>query len=303
MDLVIDTDPALGIPLADPEDGVAIFLALNSPEAEVRGVTVCHGNVPLPVGLAVARRIVEVSGKRVPVVRGASGPWSLGKPTPASRLLSREARGRTVVAIAPLTNVATAILTDPEFVGNVERIVCMGGMVDHRWGLLPDLLQVEFNFAMDPRAASTVIGRAGPKLTLLPVDVCLKALFTAADLERLRRAPGRQARFLANRLEGWLRFSALHQRLGWPGPVRGFPMWDTLAPAAALWPGLFRTRTLRLGVSRLGRLAAGEGVRPPTQPRSRSATRASGAERPVEVAVDVDAEKFKERVLSVLESV
>lgn len=284
MDLLIDTDPALGVPLADPEDGVALFLALASPEAEVRGITVCHGNVPLPVGLAVARRIVEASGRRVPVARGALGPWSLGRPTPASLLLAKEVRrgGRTLVAIAPLTNVATAILADPEFVENVSRIVCMGGMVTHRWGLLPDFLQVEFNFAMDPRAASTVIERAGPKLTLLPVEVCLEALFTAGDLGRLRRAPGRRARFLARRLEGWLRFSALHQRFGWPGPVRGFPMWDTLTPAAALWPGLFRTRTLRLKVSRLGRLIEGEGT-------------------PVEVVVGVDAEEFKERVLSVLE--
>lgn len=284
VDLLIDTDPALGVPLADPEDGMAMLLALNAPGAEVRAVTVCFGNVPLPVGLAVARSIVRVSRRRVPILRGALGPWSLGKSTPASRFLAAEVRrgGRTVVAIAPLTNVATAILNDPGFVENVERIVCMGGMVTHRWGLLPNLLQVEFNFAMDPRAARVVIERAGPKLTLLPVEACLKALFTAGDLTRLRKAPGHQARFLARRLEGWLGFSALHQRLGWPGPVRGFPMWDTLTPAMALWPGLFRTRTLRLEVAPMGRLTEGKGT-------------------PVEVVVDVDAAEFKERVLSTLE--
>lgn len=275
--LLIDTDPALGIPLADPEDGVALLLALNSPEADVRAITVCHGNVPLPVGLLVARRIMEVSGKGVPVVRGAPGPWALGQPTPASRVLSGESRrgGRTVVAIAPLTNVATAILNDPGFAGRVERIVCMGGMLTHRWGPLPGFLQLEFNFAMDPRAARLVVERMGPKLTLLPVEVCLKALFTAGDLERLRESPGRQARYLAARLQGWLRFSALHQALGWPGPVRGFPMWDTLTPAMALRPDLFKTRRMRLEVGPIGRLTQGQGGW-------------------VDVAVDVDAAGFKE---------
>lgn len=47
MNVLIDTDPGLGTVGADPEDALAITMALNSPELTVRTITCVHGNVPV----------------------------------------------------------------------------------------------------------------------------------------------------------------------------------------------------------------------------------------------------------------
>lgn len=169
MGLAIDTDPALGIPLRDPEDGVALLYVAAS-GAEIEGVTVCFGNVPLPRAFRAARRTLGRSGREIAILPGASGPGDLGRPTEASRFLAESLpRGCDVAAIAPLTNIATALRQGPGLAGRLRRLVVRGGMVRDRWRFLPDPLQTEFNFWKDPGAAAEVL--ATGRVTLVPAEV------------------------------------------------------------------------------------------------------------------------------------
>ena len=45
MRIIIDTDPGMGTPGADPEDGMAILYALRSPGVTIEGITLVQGNV------------------------------------------------------------------------------------------------------------------------------------------------------------------------------------------------------------------------------------------------------------------
>ncbi len=66
--IIIDTDPG-------QDDGVAILLALASPELDVLGVVAVAGNVPLRLTEVNARKIVELSGRTdVPVFAGCARP-------------------------------------------------------------------------------------------------------------------------------------------------------------------------------------------------------------------------------------
>ena len=47
MRLIIDTDLAMGTVGSDPEDGMAILYALNTPGLQVDGLTLVQGNVPI----------------------------------------------------------------------------------------------------------------------------------------------------------------------------------------------------------------------------------------------------------------
>jgi inosine-uridine nucleoside N-ribohydrolase len=47
MRLIIDTDLATGTVGSDPEDGMAILHALNSPGVQIDGLTLVQGNVPI----------------------------------------------------------------------------------------------------------------------------------------------------------------------------------------------------------------------------------------------------------------
>ena len=42
--VILDVDTATGIPCRDVDDGIAIALALASPEIDLIGITTCAGN-------------------------------------------------------------------------------------------------------------------------------------------------------------------------------------------------------------------------------------------------------------------
>jgi purine nucleosidase len=68
--------------------------------------------------------------------------------------LSHKHKGDLVViAVGPLTNVALAMLLDPDFVDNVKRFVVMGGLSRGEGNLTP---HAEFNVGCDPEATNIV---------------------------------------------------------------------------------------------------------------------------------------------------
>src|SRR6266403_5265782 len=65
---IIDTDPGT-------DDAMASMLALNSPELDVRALTVVPGNVTAAQGLENALRMVSLANRcDIPVARGAEHP-------------------------------------------------------------------------------------------------------------------------------------------------------------------------------------------------------------------------------------
>jgi pyrimidine-specific ribonucleoside hydrolase len=75
MDVLIDTDPGMGTLGSDPEDSLAITMALASPELTVRAITCVQGNVPVRHSYANAAHLLELLGRTdVPVAAGAERP-------------------------------------------------------------------------------------------------------------------------------------------------------------------------------------------------------------------------------------
>ena len=124
MGILIDTDPALGIPLSDIDDALAIWFCVKA-GLPVDGLTTVFGNASGEDTFAVGSKLGEALG--VPVYRGADHPGMAD--TPAVRALL-EHRG-TVLAIGPMTNVAAALVRGARW----ERLVVLGGT--NRW--LPNL--------------------------------------------------------------------------------------------------------------------------------------------------------------------
>ncbi len=140
--IVIDTD--IG---ADPDDALALVLALASPEVDVRGVTIVSGDVRWRA--RIATRLLGMAGRSdIPVFLGRGephqmsgaegqglldlpydGPEATVETTPAvDWLLAESRRGPFhLVAIGPLTNVAAAIEEDREFAGRLLGLTVMGG--------------------------------------------------------------------------------------------------------------------------------------------------------------------------------
>jgi pyrimidine-specific ribonucleoside hydrolase len=66
--IILDTDPGT-------DDAMALMLALNSPELDVRAITVVPGNVTARQGLENALRMISLANRcDIPVAGGAEHP-------------------------------------------------------------------------------------------------------------------------------------------------------------------------------------------------------------------------------------
>ncbi|MFA6450645.1 MAG: nucleoside hydrolase [bacterium] len=283
--LIIDTDPAVGVPLRDIDDGLAIAIALCSPELDVIGITVTHGNVDQKRAYQSARRIIKAMGREdVPVIAGAKSRKDSAnrRPTDASQFIANKQAvdpgDLSILALGPLSNLAAAERQAPGTLRAAKRIVAMGGAVD-RPGNIPPLMIAEFNFWKDPHAAALVLREAND-LTLIPFDLTSKVIFGWKELYRLRDSVFEFPRWLYRNTRAW---HALNCLLMWRG---GFCPHDPLAAAFLIHPEWYETETVALSVVESG-VNAGQVVRDP-------------AGTPVRVAFGVDSRKFLDFLLDSL---
>jgi inosine-uridine nucleoside N-ribohydrolase len=188
LPVIIDCDPGT-------DDAFALLLAFASPELDVRAVTVCGGNVPLRDTLRNALSLRALAGASVPVFAGADrpllgtftaetqvhGPDGLhGIPLPPAadlgpelaadairRILREAAEPITLVGIAPVTNFALAVATEPALRAKIAQIVLMSGA----WAEGNISPSAEFNAFSDPEAlqsSSTSAARLSSPLSNLP---------------------------------------------------------------------------------------------------------------------------------------
>lgn len=270
MRVLIDTDPGI-------DDAIAILLALASPELDVRGITVVHGNVPVEACTLNALKILDLAGRRdVPVVTGAAAPLvrpprhaeavhgtdglgGLFPPPDDAHPFAADAAAfiagaleetdepTTLISLGPLTNVATAILATPRVTERLERIVSMGGAIRREGNVTP---AAEFNIFADPEAAAIVF-RSGVPITLVPLDATMRAIFPGEAAARLagsevpvERAVGELGSFV----------SAVYRTYY---GIDGFALHDPLAVGAAIDPTLVTTQDLWVSVETRGELTAG----------------------------------------------
>jgi purine nucleosidase len=189
--LIVDTDPGV-------DDGVALTMALRSPDVTVEAITVVHGNVGLEHSVRNARLVVETCRVDVPVFAGAARPLvcpPAGRPdwihgadgfaglglTPRrgeadpgfapDRIvdLVMQAPGEiTLVTLGPLTNVALALGREPRLAEAARELVMLGGAATAMGNVTP---VAEFNVHADPEAAKAVFA-AGFRLTMVGIELC-----------------------------------------------------------------------------------------------------------------------------------
>jgi purine nucleosidase len=210
------------------DDAIAIIMALQSPEIEIIGITTVSGNVTAKAAALNTLGILRKMGKesKIPVMKGASKPLSkkivhaeevhgekgLGNitlqcnPAPLqkgnvsdfiSETLANYRRGEVaLVATGPLTNIARAILEDPEITDSLSRICIMGGAFGLASKVYGNITQyAEFNFYCDPKAAQIVMTHASSgavRLNIVGLDVTGKYLMI--DDEFVSRLSNRQCK-------------------------------------------------------------------------------------------------------------
>ena len=268
--VIIDTDPGV-------DDALALLLAMRSPELKIEALTPVAGNVPLELTLPNALRMVEIAGRTdIPVAAGAKAPLvrrlvtaayahgenGLGgavfpepktQPVklPAAELIGQIVRkfpGEvTLLTIGPLTNIATALNTDPELAGMIRALVMMGGSLSGG-NITP---AAEFNIYVDPEAARIVF-QSGIPITMVGLDVTRKTSLTEEHLRQLQAAQNPVSQAAAT----IARDAIEHNRDR--GFVVGPNMHDSLAVAGFIDPSLLKFKEYYVDVETTGELTAGE---------------------------------------------
>jgi purine nucleosidase len=233
--ILVDTDPNMWVPRRDIDDALALLFLVASPEVEIEGITVNFGNVSAPVGHAAAQELLDRVGLSAPLFKGAASKQDLGKKNEAVEFLIqtvKDAPGEiTLLALAPLTNVAGAMLLDDRFAQNLGGLIVMGGAFRFPFFSFFG----EFNFHCDGRAAATVLSAPVPK-TMITMDLCSQAVFSERHLAMLRTREGEMAQYIIRFVEPWL---ALNRRIFFR--KKGFFPWDVVAAAYLIDESLFDT--------------------------------------------------------------
>ncbi|XP_029386205.1 inosine-uridine preferring nucleoside hydrolase [Echeneis naucrates] len=168
------------------DDAQAIMMALAAPNVELLGITCVHGNTTVENVCKNTLRILQVCNKlEIPVFKGAEKPI-LGSYMDAGHFHGRDGLGDapdpnapgldhvqkegavsamirivnenpgevSLVATAPLTNLALAVRLDPSLPSKLRGLYIMGGNTESRGN---STVCGEFNFTADPEAAYIVL--------------------------------------------------------------------------------------------------------------------------------------------------
>jgi purine nucleosidase len=307
--VVVDVDTGI-------DDALALLYACAHEEAQILGVSTVVGNVPLSAATRNTRAVLALAGRGdIPVwpgaatalsvavrdaseVHGKSGLGHAVLPEPNEPAHSHHAldaivsaahahAGRlTLVATGPLTNIALAVMREPELPRLVKRFVIMGGAYSEPGNVTPS---AEFNIWHDPEAARIVFhafgGVGAAPVIAIGLDVTRKTIIDEADVAAIgaRCAGKRHGPALTRFLEDSSRyyFERMEKLYG----RRIFTMHDPLALAVAFDATLVETRRATVDVETSGRLTTGATIVDWRGQWGRIAN--------TEVAVKVDADRFR----------
>ena len=278
--VIIDTDPGI-------DDAASIFWVIANNQFDIKALTVTNGNIGLEGCVINALRILEVANRGdIPVYVGAYRPiikpaidasWVHGKdglgdaglpmpkikaksgyaPAEMARIASESTEPVTILALGPLTNVALAILLDPEFKDNVKEILYMGGAV----GVIGnDSPTSSFNALVDPEATH-IVYNSGIPVVQLGLDVCDLFTETNEDWERLYNEGGEIGKYLYAMTESWRIRSAKEKPSRWYKTRQdGIGLNDLATTAYLINSDWFKCEDVPMDVELSGSISAGQTV-------------------------------------------
>jgi inosine-uridine nucleoside N-ribohydrolase len=268
--VILITDPGI-------DGAFAVALALHDPDLEVLGLAASAGNVPAEQATKNVHILIEqIDPRRWPRLGAAlpveyeidglrlHGPGGLGgvdfpcaqlhHPHSSDKivmdLVRQYPKEVTVICLGPMTVLARAIDRDPELPTLVKRLICLGGAW-HEPGNASAV--AEFHCYCDPAAARQVL-RCGAPITLLPLDVTRKLVFSPSDLLELPAAESRTCRFLRQIVPFGI--GATSNIYG----IEGFHLKDVLGIVAMTLPGSLSTRPVVVDIETRGELTRGMSV-------------------------------------------
>jgi len=258
-DVILDCDPG-------HDDAIAMLLALQSTDLDVRAITTVAGNQTLEKTTRNARQVLTLadrtdvslaSGMAEPMTRdlivaedvhGDSGLDGPDLPAPEADTVDAHAvdhiaataaehDGVTLIPTGPLSNVGLLLKRHPDVVEQIDEIVLMGGSYESG-NYTP---AAEFNILVDPEAASIVFESDIP-VTMVGLEVTRAARVLVEEFELFRDLGST----VGDTVGAWLDFFyEFHDdRYGWDG----VPIHDACAVAAVINDDVVETKPMHVAI-------------------------------------------------------
>lgn len=308
MKVILDTDPGI-------DDALAFILLKAMPEISLQAITVTHGNTSVEKCTTNALKLVELLGMQdVPVAMGATEPLvralsiaeethgdtGLGHailPEPKTSVVQENAANLiidivnsnpgeiTILCIGPVTNLALALLKEPTLRKKIKNVVSMAGTIHYPGNATPSS---EYNVFCDPESFDILL-RSGIDLTIIPLDVTYKCLFTKAHVARLDGAREDIRTFIDRSTAFYMDFHAEYQG------IQGCAINDPLAAAILVKPDLVTFRDYYVDIELHGEFTTAK----ISADHFNASGKAANAKVAMEVNVDGFMDFFIERVSAI----
>ncbi|MEZ0485930.1 nucleoside hydrolase [Fibrella aquatica] len=237
----LDTDIMVGMPdkrgAREVDDAITLMMALrHTDKVKLVGIsTVTY----VDYGYQVTQKLLgwyNKTGQQIPVYRGSDTLRDIGRETDASRAMAAALRRERmpILAIGPVTNVATVIKNHPELATQIEEVVVCAGRtpgLPFRPGLESAAVG-DYNFEKDPEAFR-VLFEAGVKVVLSGYECSVYTFLGRTDLDFLARgSEGDQ--WLSKTIRPW---QLLNKNFF---GTDGFVPWDTTPLGYLTHPNYFK---------------------------------------------------------------
>lgn len=259
------------------DDAVAIAMAAGRSGLQVLGCTTVRGNLPLEETTDNTLRMLDAIGRSdIAVYAGLARPFaprpypfvpgrSAGLmhesvlPLPPSTRAAEKVSAVdwliatlraattpiTVVALAPLTNIAAAITAAPEIVESIDELVIMGG--GHQFGNRTP--SAEFNIYADPIAADVVFQAGFPRITVMPLDATHDVVTDRAMIAEIKALKTKRAEAVAAVLDYYI---AGHDASHPMDVMASAPIHDALCISYLMDPDVVDLRHVAVSVDTTG---------------------------------------------------
>jgi inosine-uridine nucleoside N-ribohydrolase len=281
--IILDTDPG-------GDDIFALFWLqslIKQGVAELVAVTTAGGNVNAESTFRAASKIIHLGGlnhieigRGVPVktgeiedaaaIHGMDGMGNLSQTLPNGihrfdtarysdetiiEKLNQFPGEITLVAIAPLSNLASAETKSPGILKKAKEIVIMGGAFQHRGNITS---QAEFNVAYDPEAAAIVLG-SRDDIVMIALDVTHQLILTNLMVETItQKNPKSAISQFMRALCQFMTTTCLSYRE--TGGIEGFLVHDAATIAYLFYPETLQFQRAKVEIETQGSFTRGQTI-------------------------------------------
>jgi pyrimidine-specific ribonucleoside hydrolase len=231
----IDTDIIFNKPGQEVDDGLALMMAFNNENIDIKGISLIHN---VNNGYQVTKKLRGFYGNDdIPIYKGTDDATKgAGTKTKAVDALAKalEENELTIVAIGPATNIANLLEFYPEAAKNIKDIVfCAGRNRGEAFTTegspvgFPD-----YNFEIDPASFKKVI-ESDLHVTLSGYEASSSVFLYRDDLEKIGKNGRKGDEWVYQQLQPWI--TKWEEGLD----IKGFIPFDCSTIGHVLYPDYF----------------------------------------------------------------